>query len=186
MRWGLLILAALAVLALVLDLRRLQSRLQGGGASAEGASGDRKDLVLGLGGPRYADPAGRFSLVPPRGWRMERQPEGTTYDVSFYGPGRMDLSLQVSESPTESFGDLLKKIWAIEKKMDADMHVETFTFAGRTAVKRTMRLYTQKLLVIDFVEGGVAHHLQFGAPPEVFDQYLPQVLDLLETYQPGP
>jgi hypothetical protein len=186
-RLGILVFCALAVIALMADIRAFQKKASStNGQRLIGANaGDRQDLILGLNEPPFADPAGFFTIVPPKGWRIEVRPEGTSYNVVFLGPHKMDISIQANPVEDDHFGNLLKRIWAIEKEFNADMHVETISFTGRPAVRRTVRLLTQKLLMIDYVEEGVAHHIQFSAPPELFDYYMPAVMQVLETYKPA-
>jgi hypothetical protein len=53
------------------------------------------------------------------------------------------------------------------------------------AVKRTVQLFRSKLLLLDFLTGDLAHHVQFSTPPELFDEYEPVFLRLMQTYEPG-
>ncbi|HBA86260.1 MAG TPA: hypothetical protein DCZ95_19430 [Verrucomicrobia bacterium] len=185
-RYGLMAFCALAALALIRDIGALQHRILQPKKLAvmSPSAGERQDLILGLSQPPFKDPSGLFSIVPPKGWRRDLQPKGTSYNVVFLGPYKMDISIQVLPVEDDRFGELLKRIWKIEKQFDADMHVETVEFVGRPAVRRTVRLYSQKVLILDFVEDGVSHHLQYSAPPELFDEYLPAVMPVLETYRP--
>ncbi len=61
----------------------------------ESRQGDAADIAGGLEGPRYADPAGRFSLVPPRHWVRVHPEAGSPFNVVFQGPYGMDMAIQV-------------------------------------------------------------------------------------------
>ena len=41
------------------------------------------------------------------------------------------------------------------------------------------------MLLLDFVTGDLAHHVQFSVPPELYDEYEPVFLRLMQTYEPG-
>ncbi len=182
-RAGALILAALAVAALVADLtgwhRQARSRAVGTQTRSQQPAIVRADA-------RYVDPSGRFSLHPPAGWKVFERPAQMPYNVVFQGPNGMDLSVQASPVTNMNFAALLAEILAIEKRLYANLHVETVSFAGQPAVRRTCRLFRTKVLTIDFVEADVGHHIQFGCPPETFDEYAPRMLELLESYRAGP
>ena len=52
--------------------------------------------------------------------------------------------------------------------------------------KRSLQLYKNKILMLDFLTGDLAHHLQFVIPPALYDTYEPVFLTLVrETYVPG-
>ena len=64
-----LLFAGLALAALVVDVRHLTRRVDARLRGREvPRGGDAADIAAGLDGPRYVDPAGRFSFVPPRHW----------------------------------------------------------------------------------------------------------------------
>ena len=52
-------------------------------------------------------------------------------------------------------------------------------------MKRSARLFRSRVLLLDFLTGDLAHHVQFSAPPELYDEYEPVFLRLMETYRPG-
>ena len=98
LRFALLVFAALALVALLADLRNLG---RGAAARPQAASGPRPgnaaDVLAGLDDPRYEDPRGYFSVVPPRHWVRQARTTGF-YDVVFQGPYGMDMAIQAVAS----------------------------------------------------------------------------------------
>ena len=97
----------------------------------------------------------------------------------------MDLSIQVVATPGETFADLIEKLRKIERNLSADTHLD-FAYVGpHRAAKRSAQLFRNRVLLLDFLTGDLSHHVQFSAPPELYDQYAPLILRLLQTYEPG-
>ena len=184
--WVIWALAAVLVLALLADLRNISRRLEGRRAGlAAPRQGDTADIAAGLDDPRYTDPAGRFSVVPPRHWVRAEKPAKTFFDVVFQGPYRMDMSIQVVATNGLTFEKLVQELQQIERRLSADTHMD-FAYVGPyRAVKRSVQLFRSRVLLLDFVTGDLAHHVQFSTPPELYDQYEPVFLRLMQTYTPG-
>lgn len=184
--WVIWALAAVLVLALLADLRNISRRLEGRRASpAAPRQGDTADIAAGLDDPRYTDPAGRFSMVPPRHWVRVEKPANPIFDVVFQGPYRMDMGIQVVATNGLTFEKLVQELQQIERQLSADTHMD-FAYVGPyRAVKRSVQLFRSRVLLLDFVTGDLAHHVQFSTPPELYDQYEPVFLRLMQTYAPG-
>ena len=186
LRWvfwlfGLVLLAALAA-----DVRHLSGRLgRFQRTGKESRKGDAADIAGGLEGPRYADPAGRFSLVPPRHWVAAPRPPGDFYDAVFRGPYGMDMRIQVAVTNGLTFDKLIEALRWRERALSADTHMDIAYVGPHRAVKRSARLFRNRVLMLDFVTGDLAHHVQFAAPPELYDEYEPVFLRLMQTYEPG-
>jgi hypothetical protein len=181
--WG---FAALLVVALMADLRHVSRRLgdfqRTGPASRKG---DAADIAGGLDGARYVDPAGRFSLVPPRNWSRVKRPVDSFFDVMFQGPHGMDMGIQVVATNGLTFDKLVENLRRVERSLAADLPME-FAYVGpHRAVKRSARLFKSRVLLLDFVTGDLAHHVQFSVPPALYDEYEPVFLRLIQTYEPG-
>ena len=185
-RWILWVLAALLLLALLADLRHVSRRLEDFRRTGKLARrGDADDIAGGLGGARYADPAGLFSLVPPRHWIRVEKPVNSFFNVVFQGPYGMDMCIQVVATNGLTFDKLVENLRRVERSLAADTHMD-FAYVGPTrAVKRSAQLFKTKLLMLDFVTGDLAHHVQFSVPPELYDEYEPVFLRLMQTYAPG-
>lgn len=184
--WVIWALAAVLVLALLADLRNISRRLEGRRAGlAAPRQGDTADIAAGLDDPRYTDPAGRFSVVPPRNWVKLDQPPAGFYNVVFQGPYQMDLSIQVVATNGLTFEQLVRNLRQIERRLSADTHMD-FAYVGpHRAVKRSVQLFRSRVLMLDFITGDLAHHVQFSVPPELYDRYEPVFLRLMQTYAPG-
>ncbi len=185
-RWMILGVALLLLVVLIMDLRGLSVRLssfQRTGSVAR--KGDATDIAGGLEGARYMDPSGRFSLVPPRNWVRLKQPSTPFFNAVFRGPYGMDMSIQVVATNGLTFDKLVDTLRRVERTMSATTHME-FAYVGPTrAVKRSVQLYKSRVLMLDFVTGDLAHHIQFSMPTALYDEYEPVFLRLMQTYQPG-
>ena len=184
LRFALLVFAALALVALLADLRNLGRAPAARPRAASGPRpGNAADVLAGLNDPRYEDPRGYFSFVPPRHWVRPAQATGF-YDVVFQGPYGMDLSIQVVAT-NQTFDQLVAKLRQVERNLAADTHMG-FAYVGpHRAVKRSAQLFRNRVLLLDFLTGDLAHHVQFSMPPELYDEYEPVFLRLMETYAPG-
>ena len=185
LRAGLLLLAAVAVVALLADMRHLARHFERPAGKPAAIPGDAADVAAGLNGPRYVDPSGRFSFVPPRHWVRVAKPPNEFYDVVFQGPYDMDMCVQVIETNGPTFDGLIESLRRVERNLSADTHMD-FTYVGPyRAVKRSVQLFRNRVLLLDFLTGDLAHHVQFSAPPDLYDQYEPVFLRLMQTYEPG-
>ena len=184
-RLVLLALAALMLAALVADLRHLSGRTGERGTGGGGGlrRGDAADVAAGMDDPRYVDPSGLFSFVPPRHWT--RKSESGFFNAVFQGPCGMDLSIQVVATPGQTFDQLIDKLRKVERNLSADTHMD-FAYVGPyRAAKRSAQLFRNRVLLLDFLTGDLSHHVQFSAPPELYDEYEPLILRLMQTYEPG-
>jgi len=177
-----LVFGLLVIVAVVADQRKMRTRLP---VSIPSLAAELQDILLGLGGPRYADPAGLFSVVVPAGWRTVTPPDSGSYNVVFYGPNGADMSIMATRVDYDDLPSLFKDIEKSEKQTSIRTDFEAYRFQGRSAVRRTCKLHHARVLAIDFVENRVAHHILFTAPPDLFEKYEPVLLEVLNTYQPG-
>lgn len=186
LRWLLWGFAFLLLIGLITDLRHLSSRLNEFRRTGKVArKGDAADIAGGLDGPRYRDPSGYFSVVPPRNWVRVKQPPSSFFNAVFRGPYGMDMSIQVVATNGLTFNGLIDNLRGIERRMSATTHMD-MTYVGPVrAVKRSVQLFKSRVLMLDFVTGDLAHHIQFSMPPALYDEYEPVFLRLMQTYQPG-
>lgn len=179
-------LAALLLIALLADLRNLSQRIAAGPrAQPTPRKGDAADIAKGMGDPRYVDPSGYFSVVPPRHWVKVATPANDFYNVVFRGAHDMDMRVQVVATHGQTFEGLVKKLRQVERNLSADTHMD-FAYVGPyRAVKRSVQLFRNRVLLLDFMTGDLAHHVQFSMPPESYEEYEPVFLRLMQTYEPG-
>lgn len=185
LRLALYVFAIALLVALCVDLCQMLGRAR---RSSKGLfprfGGDPADLRRGLQeNTRYVDPRQRFSLVAPRGWQVARQPQEGEFDVVFLGPGGMDLSIQCVDAPDLTLLKLRDQLQLIEKRMEANTHLDVILLGEYKGFQRTCQLFRNKVTLVDFLHDGRAHHLQFSAPPALHDEYYPVMLDLLKTYK---
>ena len=185
-RWAIWIFSALLLVALLSDMRNISRRLTDFQRTGKlSRKGDAADIAGGLDGARYADPSGLFSLVPPRNWIRVAEPVNSFFNVVFQGPYGMDMCIQVVATNGLTFDKLVDNLRRVERGLAADTQMD-FAYVGPTrAVKRSAQLFKTKLLMMDFVTGDLAHHVQFSVPPELYDEYEPVFLRLMQTYEPG-
>lgn len=182
LRVGLLVFGLLVVLALWIDLRYLPQRKN---PVFVNIADELQQIVLGLNGPRYEDPRGLFSIVPPAGWKTSAGEAAHPYDAVFYGPNGADLRIMVSPVKYNSLDALMTDIRKSQKEFGLTPSLDAIYFAGKPAVQRTCRLYYTTSLTVDFVENHVAHHILFSVPREQFDKYRPVLLEVINTYRTG-
>ena len=107
------------------------------------------------------------------------------FNVAFQGPYGMDMGIQVAATNGLTFNGLIEKLRQREHDLSADTHMD-FAYVGPyRAVKRTVQLYKTRLLILDFLTGDLEHHVQFSIPPNLYDEYEPVFLRLMQTYEPG-
>ena len=186
LRWAIWVFGLVLLAALAADVRHLSGRLgRFQRTGKESRKGDAADIAGGLEGPRYADPAGRFSLVPPRHWVRVRPEAGSPFNAVFQGPYGMDMAIQVVVTNGLTFDGLVENLRRVERSLAANMPME-FAYVGpHRAIKRSARLFKSKVLLLDFLTGDLAHHVQFSMPVELYDEYEPVFLRLMQTYEPG-
>jgi hypothetical protein len=196
-RWFFLVVGALAVVAMIADARRLSEAAAGRGGNAlfdrlRAASGLGKErggpeeIAAGFGKvARWQDPEGRFSLEPPAGWKARDMRNTKMFQAAFDGPKDTSLSIQAAPVPGETEATLWKKILRVEREMQAQTGMR-FEYVGpRRVIVREAQLYRNKFLFVDFAESGYSHHIQFAAPPAVYETYKPLILKVLESYRSG-
>ncbi|MDD2240220.1 MAG: hypothetical protein PHO14_02340 [Kiritimatiellae bacterium] len=185
-RWAFWVLGAVMLVALLADMRHISSRLVRFQRTGwEARKGDAADIADGLDGERYVDASGLFSLVPPRHWTTLRKTPDSPFNVVFQGPYGMDMAIQVVVTNGLTFEHLIENLRRVERNLSAHMPME-FAYVGPyRAVKRSAQLFKNKVLLLDFLTGNLAHHVQFSVPPELYDEYEPVFLRLMQTYAPG-
>lgn len=197
-RWAGLVFAAVVVVAMIADARRLSAAAAGGGGNdsvfsrmraAAGLGkvrGEAEEIAAGLGKvPRWEDPQGRFSLEPPAGWTLRKGADVKLFHAVFAGPHETSLAIQAAPVPGETEATLWKKVLRVEREMQAQTGMR-FEYVGpRRVIVREAQLYRNKFLFVDFAEGGYSHHIQFAAPPALYETYKPLILKVLESYRSG-
>lgn len=194
MRILLLLFAGICVVGLMIDFSRVLSKederntLWGRVRRLVGAApvGLADDILPNLGkGYRYRDPTGFFSVEVPYGWWKREKKYSGFYNVVLVGPQEMDMSIHVVYQPGTTLAGLQKRLKEIEVKLEAQTHMEITFVGGRRMIKRTARLWRNKVLLLDFITGDLVHHVQFGVHPDLYDVYEPVFLKIMETYEPG-
>lgn len=181
-------IAAVALVALAADLRGLNHRIarfqKTGGNHVQG---DAADIAAGLGeeARRFDDPKGLFHVIPPRHWKKVDKTEKNFFGAYWRGPYGLDMGVQVTVTNGVTFDVLVDRLRKIERGMAAQTHIQMAYVGGHRAVKRTVQLYQTKLLIFDFMTGDLMHHVQFGIPTAMFDDYEETLTRVMDGYQPG-
>jgi len=135
---------------------------------------------------RYVDPKGYFKIVPPAGWRIQEYPQDLRGKVAFINPesSNIDLRVLVNAIDFSTVEELIAMCKDVEKHYGIITNIEEITFSSGPAVRRSFHLGGIKVYSIDFLVGKVKHNLQYAAPPNKYDKYLPVVMKSMETYEP--
>ena len=196
-RWTGLVFAALVVVALIADTRQLATAAADGGSASAFARmraaaglgkirGEAEEIAAGFGKvPRFEEREGRFSLEPPAGWPERRNAETKLFQAVFAGPHGMSLSVQAAPVPGETEATLWQKVLRVEREMQAETGMHFEYVAGKRVIVREAQLYRNKFLFVDFAAGGYSHHIQFSAPPALYETYKPLMFKVLESYRSG-
>lgn len=179
---ALLVFGALAVIAFIVDLVRapLPSPM-----AAPSANEELQTVLLGMGGPRYVDSKGRFSVVAPAGWRILKPPESDFYNVIFKSPNGADISIMTTPVQYDDLPSLFKDISENERESGIRTEFETIRLKDRPAIRRTCKSLSSRVLAIDFVANRMSHHILCTAPTALYDKYEPVFMEIMDTYKPG-
>lgn len=186
--WIFTILAVVVLAAIIADTSGVLSRLRAaqtpGGISTPG---DAASILATLStAPRYRDPAGHFSVAVPPNWRVLRADPDSIFDAAFRGPYGLEMNIQCVATNGLTFEKLVGRLKTLEHSMAANSHIAVLKINDWKAAKRSLQLYKNKILMLDFVTGDLAHHLQFVIPPALYDEYEPVFIELVrQTYVPG-
>ena len=137
----------------------------------------------------YVDPNGFFKMHYPVGWRVQRYPRDPRGKVAFSCPNSI-ASLRILAKATQvtSYDSFVKSLRDEQNQLGLDMDIETTTFNGIPAIKRTitetMQDVERKFLWIDILCGSISHSIQYSASPEEFDVHYPIAMKSIETYEP--
>ncbi len=175
-----LVFGLLIVVAFIIDFAGMADRRQN---AAPDTTGELQRIVLGMGGKRYVDKKGFFSIERPTGWKVQTYPESKPYNVRFLGPNGADISITASKVEYNSFNTLVRHVKQIEKEYGINMNIETTEFLDRPVIKRATTLHHSKVISFDFLKDNVAHHIQLSTPHSMAEKYEPVLLDVINTYQ---
>lgn len=173
-------LGLLIVVAVAVDLGR-----KGGVAPAVARRPveDPAARVLGLNDRTYKDPAGRFEITVPAPWAVRDGADADPYTARFIGPGGMDLCVRLTPMDHDRLDLLEKEIRGIEFDRGLDTHIQPRFFNGRPVIERSLKLFAQELIMLDFMSGTTAHHIQAAAPRGTFERDSKLLWDILATYR---
>ena len=179
---ALLVVGALAVVAFIVDLSRVQRPNAMAGPTV---NEELQDVLLGMGGPRFADSNGLFSVVAPASWRITTPPLSDFYNVIFKSPNGADISIMVTPVQYDDLPSLFKDIEANERESGIRTEVATIRLKERPAIRRTCKLFNSRVLAIDFAAHRMSHHILCTAPTALYDKYKPVFMEIINTYEPG-
>lgn len=180
----LLIFGVLFVAAIAADMIKLSR----GGSFAqplESVSVELQQLDHDIAaGRRVTASSGLFSLVLPGGWTVRTGEAVAPYDLTLVSPNRVSVSLSATRVPFDDLPALYKTMGQREREYGVHTEAQPYYLHGIPAARRELELMKTKVLAIDFVKDHIAHQIFCEVPAEVFAQYRPTLLKLIETYQP--
>lgn len=189
-KWALLIIGLVVGMAMLADCRGMASRLREAAKNGGGVAraGDAASILAGLeagDGKRYVDRGGKFSFAWPAGWRELKKDPESIFDASLRGPYDMEMNVECWVTNGMDYGKLVARLREIDRNMAANSHIDAAKVGKWQAVKRSVQLYQNKILMLDFLTGNLEHHVQFVIPTAMYDEYEPVFLRLMQTYEPG-
>lgn len=137
----------------------------------------------------YVDPKGFFKINYPVGWRIQRYPRDPRGKVAFTCPGSI-ASVRILAKATEvtNYDSFVSSLRDEQNRLGVDMNLQTTTFNGIPAIKRTitetMQDVERKFLWIDILCGRISHSIQYSASPEEFDVHYALAMKSIQTYEP--
>lgn len=185
LRLAILVFSALVMAALTIDLASL--RVRADRALRRGGTGVVADALVSASTAtnRYADPAGRFSVLCPPDWEPQAAPGGAEDGVVLRGPFGMELAVRIGAAPEGGMPALRRRLDDIEERLRVRTSIEETTFLQRPALQRTVPLNQTTLETIDFLAGGLEVHLMISAPRETFAELRPVLRTVMESVRVG-
>jgi hypothetical protein len=197
LRIVIIILAVLLLIALVADMRHLTRDSESFRRTGTvHKAGDAADIVRALDAyaapdaaapsPRTAVSSGRASWMTPPSWRLLRQDPDSSFEVVLRGPDGVEMAVETYVTNRPTFNSLLEKIREIERSWAGNFHIDVALLGPNRAIKRSVQLYHNRILMFDFATGDIGHHIQFSIPTPLYETYEPVCTRLIaETYLPG-
>lgn len=147
------------------------------------ADNDPAARILGLHDRHYADPDARFELTVPEAWVVIDGPKADPYTAKFLGPGGMDILVRLRAMTHDRLDELEREIRGIEFDRGLDTHIRPRFFNGRPVIERGVRLFEKEMVLLDFMCGTTAHHIQAAAPRGTFERDQRLLWEILATYR---
>ncbi len=190
LKWAFLLIGLVVGMAMLADCRGMASRLREAAKNGGGVArtGDAASILAGLeqgAERRYEDAKGRFSFAWPTGWRELKKDPKSIFDASLRGPYDMEMNVECWVTNGMDYGKLVGRLREIDRNMAAHSHIDAAKVGRWRAVKRSVQLYQNKILMLDFLTGNLEHHVQFVIPTALYDEYEPVFLKLMQTYEAG-
>ena len=197
LRVVIIILAVLLLIALVADMRHLTRDTNAFRKTGTvHKAGDAADITRALDAyappgaaapsPRTTVPSKRASWMTPPSWRQLRQDPDSTFELVLRGADGVEMAVETYVTNHPTFNGLLEKIRAIEHSWAGNFHIDVALLGPNRAIKRSVQLYNNRILIFDFATGDIGHHIQFSIPTPLYETYEPVCTRLVaETYLPG-
>lgn len=132
----------------------------------------------------YGDSQGRFTMRVPPSWSVVDTSKNVTgYDVIFRSPQGFEMNVMVN-AWTQDFATLERDVRQIQEQYGLNMNIARTTIHGQIpAVRRMVNLHTSRVITFDFVQDGLAHHVQISIPHRLADEFEPFLSGLFTLYQ---
>ena len=130
----------------------------------------------------YVDPKGFFSVIPPEGWRIQEYPDDPRGKVSFQLSTSTSLSILTNGVDYSTFAELQDELREATRRAGLEADFEVVDFHGVQAVEREFTIQGSRVLMLDFLDGSVAHNLMYTAPSGRYDDALAIVRASLASY----
>ncbi|OGW74630.1 MAG: hypothetical protein A2Z72_06200 [Omnitrophica bacterium RBG_13_46_9] len=139
----------------------------------------------------YSDPKGFFRIRPPEGWQIQEFRDDPRGKIKIICTEAYNTVIQViaMASPFSNFEELVRDSeGAAERlryKFNADVTTEKTTFANAKAVKVYFTMPGKlKQMQIQFLLGKNHYTLVYGAPPDIYEEFLPIAMISIGSFEP--
>lgn len=174
--------AGLAMLALTTDLVTLRLKADKA-VSTDGSSPLVADALIDVttATNRYADFAGRFTVMQPATWAAYPFRQEGDYDVTLRGPHQLEISIMTGPVGTGGLVAVRAELEKAELNLRIKTNIEEVEFQGHPALRRTLPLGTITVEALDFVSGPLHVHIAASAPRNSFDDLRPVLTAMMES-----
>lgn len=132
---------------------------------------------------RYTDFAGRFTIARPATWAVYPFKQEGDYDVTLRGPHQIEIDIMTMPIGTGGLAAVRAVLDKKEEELRVVTNVEEIEFQGRPAFHRRVPLGTITVEAIDFAEDSLHVHLAASAPRGSFDDLLPVLHAMMDSFR---
>lgn len=149
--------------------------------------------VKSLSNKVYYDPKGFFNIFPPNGWEINEYSNDPRGKVSFTNPNFKNVDLRIIAQAVDykNFEELLlnakNRANQLKSNFNVKVDIDTILYGNSKAIKLSLFMPNKiSQLQYQFIRGGMYFNIAYASPPEYFDNFLPIILNSIDTFEPTP